>query len=210
MGNYLVKTLEKYPELSTISNEINSCFKLLLDCFQRGGKIFTCGNGGSAADSEHIVGELMKGFRLQRKLTEEQIMNIEKFFPKEASFLARNLQQAIPSISLVNSISLSTAFSNDINPEFIFAQQIFGLGNLGDVLIAISTSGNSKNVVNATKIAKTKGLDVIALTGKNGGAIGKYSDVIVRAPSEDVASIQEYHMPIYHCLCSMLEHELFV
>ena len=209
MNDYLQKLIDKYIELSDISDKIEASHELLFKCFMRGGKIFTCGNGGSAADAEHIVGELMKGFRLLRELTQEQNQNIAEFFPEEASFLSKNLQQAIPAISLVSSVSFSTAFSNDVNPDFIFAQQIFGLANPGDVLIAISTSGNSMNVVNAAKIARVKALKIIALTGENGGNLENYSDVTVHAPSKDVAIIQEYHLSIYHCLCSMLEQKIF-
>jgi len=142
MNNYLLDTIARYAELSVVSNEIQGSYDLLLPCVRSGGKIFTCGNGGSAADAEHIVGELMKGFRLRRELSEIQIQSVAELYPEEASFLSKNLQQAIPALSLVSSVSLSTAFANDVNPDFIFAQQIFGLGHPGDVLIAISTSGN--------------------------------------------------------------------
>jgi YrbI family 3-deoxy-D-manno-octulosonate 8-phosphate phosphatase len=206
---YIEKLIDSYPKLLIVLEEVLEAHKLLLECNASGNKILTCGNGGSAADAEHIVGELMKGFRLRRELTEEQNQKIVELYPAEALFLSKNLQQAIPAISLVSSISLSTAFSNDVNPDFIFAQQIFGLGKLGDVVIAISTSGNSINIIQAAKIARIKNMKVIGLTGQSGGELEKHADVTIRAPAKDVAEIQEYHLPIYHCLCSMLEAEIF-
>jgi phosphoheptose isomerase len=209
MIDYLDLLLKKYPSLESVSQDMRNAFSLLRESILTGNKILACGNGGSAADAEHIVGELMKGFRLRRELTEEQNQKIAELYPAEALFLSKNLQQAIPAISLVSSISLSTAFANDVNPDFIFAQQIFGLGNHGDVLIAISTSGNSINIFQAVKIARIKNMKVIGLTGQSGGELEKHADVTIRAPAIDVAEIQEYHLPIYHCLCSMLEAEIF-
>ncbi len=207
--DYLEKLLKKYTQLIKLKKEIISSFKLMINCYENGGKILTCGNAGSAADADHIVGELMKGFRLKRELSSEQFNQIKKIFPNEAHEIAGNLQQAIPSISLVNGIALPTAYANDKNSEYIFAQQVFGLGNKNDLLIAISTSGNSKNVVLASKIAKVKGMSVISLTGQNNNLLEENSDITIKAPSDDTAEIQEYHLPIYHCLCSMVEQELF-
>jgi len=201
--------LIRYPHLSPLSAALEDAYNVLIDCVSSSGKIFTCGNGGSAADAEHIVGELMKGFRLKRELTFEQQNRIRQLFPEQASVFIENLQRTIPAISLVSSISLSTAFANDVNPNFLFAQQIFGLGKPGDVLIAISTSGNSANVLYAAQTAKIFGLKVVALTGKDGGKLVEYADVALKAPADDVATIQELHVPIYHCICAMLEESLF-
>ncbi len=209
MPDYLQKLINKYPALLDISIEIKRACDLLCECARNGNKIMTCGNGGSAADAEHIVGELMKGFRLQRKLSEGQCQKIAALYPSETLALSENLQQAIPAISLVNAVSLNTAFANDVNSDFIFAQQIWGLGLPGDVLIAISTSGNSINVVQATKIARVREMKVIGLTGKSGGTLENHVNITIHAPSKDVAEIQEYHLPIYHCLCSIMEQELF-
>lgn len=168
----------------------------------------TCGNGGSAADAAHIVGELMKGFKRKRKLTLAQRSRIEALFPEEGAKLADHLQQAIPAISLVDQNVLISAFINDVCPEMVYAQQVFGYGKKGDVLVGISTSGNSKNVVNACKIAKAVDVRTIALTGAHGGALLDLCDVIIRVPAIDTYQVQEYHLPIYHTLCSMLEREL--
>jgi YrbI family 3-deoxy-D-manno-octulosonate 8-phosphate phosphatase len=209
MTDYFDLFVKKYPSLESVSLDMMNAFSLLSESILAGKKILVCGNGGSAADAEHIVGELMKGFRLRRELTEEQNQKIAEQYPAEALFLSKNLQQAIPAISLVSSISLSTAFANDVNPDFIFAQQIFGLGNHRDVLFAISTSGNSINIIQAAKIARIRNMKVIGLTGQNGGELEKHADVTIRVPAKDVAEIQEYHLPIYHCLCSMLEADFF-
>jgi D-sedoheptulose 7-phosphate isomerase len=207
--DYLKKLITDYPILNTISKNILNTHHVLKECILNGGKILTCGNGGSAADAEHIVGELMKGFRLKRELTTKQVEKLSKFYPEEAGFISQNLQQAISAISLVSSVSLSTAFANDINPDFVFAQQVYGIGSVNDVLIAISTSGNSNNVLNAAKIARTKGIKVIGLTGIEGGKLEKHRAVTIKVPANDVARIQELHLPVYHCLCSMIEETLF-
>lgn len=206
---YLEKLFSDYPSLSHLSSDIHKAVDFLIECFYNSGTIYTCGNGGSAADADHIVGELMKGFRLKRQLTSAQANEIVRLYPDEGHEIVKNLQQAIPAISLVSGISLPTAFSNDINSDYVFAQQIYGLGKKNDNLIAISTSGNSINVINAAKIAKVKGIKVISMTGKTGGRLVDFSDVVIKAPASDVAKIQEYHLPIYHCICSLIEHNLF-
>ncbi|MDP2647222.1 MAG: SIS domain-containing protein [Desulfobacterales bacterium] len=209
MTNYLEKLMADYPAISPLQADIQKAADILISCHQTGNKIFTCGNGGSAADAEHMVGELMKGFRSKRALSSSQVREIAKTYPDEASEIARNLQQAIPAISLVSNISLSTAFSNDVNPEYVFAQQIFGLGRPGDVLVALSTSGNSKNVVQAAKVAKAMGIHVIGMTGQSGGELQHHCVATIKAPSSDTARIQELQLPIYHCLCSMIEEAVF-
>lgn len=200
---------EHYPELEgSCKKEILESFHLMSECYKSRGMIMTCGNGGSAADAAHIVGELMKGFKLKRTLTFEQRNRIETLFPKEGSKLADHLQRAIPAISLVDQVVLSSAFINDICPDMVYAQQVFSYGKKGDVLIGLSTSGNSWNVINACKIAKAIGVKTIALTGKDGGILLDICDIVIRAPAIKVYRIQEYHLPIYHTLCAMLEAEL--
>jgi phosphoheptose isomerase len=179
------------------------------DCYLHGGLIMTCGNGGSAADAGHIVGELMKGFKLKRRLTNEQREKIRKTFPDRGDSLADNLQQAIPAISLSDQVSLTSAFINDIAPDMVFAQQVLGYGKEGDVLIGLSTSGNSKNVVNACRIAASFGVKTIGMTGESGGEMRGICDVIIRVPTVETYRIQEYHLPIYHALCAMMEAAFF-
>lgn len=207
--DYLKAYIADYPILDSCRQTILNAHKTLSDCINDGGKIFTCGNGGSAADAEHIVGELMKGFRQKRKLNSDQAKKIARLFPSESDYISNNLQQAIPAVSLVSSISLATAFANDVNPDFVFAQQLYGLGKPGDVLVAISTSGNSINVLNAAKVAKVKGIKIIGLTGRENGGLAQFCNVLIRVPADDVAKIQELHVPVYHCLCAMLEQSLF-
>ena len=149
----------------------------------------------------------MKGFKKKRQITIEQRNRIISIYPQEGALLADRLQRALPAISLVDQSALSSAICNDISPEMIYAQQVFGYGKEGDVLIALSTSGNSLNVINACKIAKAFGIKTIALTGEDGGNLGKICDIVIRAPATDVYRVQEYHLPIYHTICSMLEIE---
>ncbi|MDR1156566.1 MAG: SIS domain-containing protein [Bacteroidales bacterium] len=198
-----------YPELSTCENDILAAFGLMHDCYLRGGLIMTCGNGGSAADAGHIVGELMKGFKRERRLTDEQREKIKKAFPDKGGFLAGNLQQAIPAISLSDQVSLTSAFINDIASGMVFAQQVLGYGKAGDVLIGLSTSGNSENVVNACRVAKSFGVKTIGMTGETGGEMRSICDVTIRVPAVETYRVQEYHLPIYHALCAMMEVAFF-
>lgn len=178
----------------------------MLDAFKTGGKLLVCGNGGSAADSEHVVGELMKSFRFKRPVDSSFL----------ASYRAANdgdapswLEGALPAISLVSQTALSTAFGNDEAAVGVFAQQVYGYGKCGDVLLAISTSGNSANVIEAVKVARAKDMKVVSLTGASESALTSLSDVCVRAPRDEVFRIQELHLPIYHALCAAVEAELF-
>ena len=190
---------ERYPKLNICKNDIENALALMLDTYKKGGKILVCGNGGSAADADHIVGELMKGFLKERKVTDERI-------PQE---LREKLQGALPAISLCAHDSLITATINDNDADMIFAQQVYGYANENDLLIAISTSGNSKNVVNAVKVAKALNVKVIALTGKTGGVLKDLADITICALSTETYKIQEYHLPIYHYLCAKIEKEFF-
>ena len=191
--------LTRYPQLKTCEKDIEMALSLMIDTYKKGGKILICGNGGSAADADHIVGELMKGFLKERKVTDERI-------PLE---LREKLQGSLPAISLSAHTSLMTATINDNDADMIFAQQVYGYANGNDLLIAISTSGNSKNVVNAVKLAKALGVKVIALTGETGGILKALADITICAPSTETYKIQEYHLPIYHYLCAKVEEEIF-
>lgn len=199
----------RYPLLKNIEEELCLSLEELKNTYNNGGKILVCGNGGSAADSLHIVGELMKSFVLPRKIKEENQKKIRDFFPEDAEYFIANLQEGIPSLSLVNEVGLITAYGNDNAVDLIFAQQVYGNGKKGDVLIAISTSGNSKNVIYAMKIAKIKGIKVISLTGRDGGKMRVLSDINLNVNEKETYKIQEYHLPIYHTLCIALENELF-
>ena len=190
---------ERYPQLNICTKDIKKALALMIDTYKNGGKILVCGNGGSASDADHIVGELMKGFLKDRKVTDERI-------PQE---LREKLQGALPAISLCAHTSLMTATMNDNDADMIFAQQVYGYANENDLLIAISTSGNSKNVVNAVKVAKALGVKAIALTGETGGVLKDLADITICAPSTETYKIQEYHLPIYHYLCAKIEKEFF-
>jgi len=197
----------RYPELKACSDSVFSAFMRLCQCFESGNKLLLCGNGGSAADCEHIVGELMKGFLLARKT--ERFHADAVLTQEEADLFNTVLQQALPAISLTGHSSLSTAFANDAEPAMVFAQQVFGYGRRGDVLLAISTSGNSPNVLRAAQAARQLGLKVIGLTGENGGKLKAISDVCICVPSNDTPAVQEFHLPVYHALCAALEEQFF-
>ena len=174
--------------------------------------MITCGNGGSAADAMHVVGEMMKGFLLPRKISDFNqnfVERAEKLFPGDVNYFKANLQCALPAISLVGETALNTAFSNDNAPDLSFAQQVFGIGKCGDVLLAISTSGMSENVIYAAKVAKLLGVTTIALTGRDGGKLKNFSDCAICAPADSAHTIQEFHLPIYHALCIAAENEFF-
>lgn len=195
----------RYPKLVDIKSNILDAFNLMRNSVDKGGKIIVGGNGGSAADSDHIVGELVKGFRKIRALDSEQTNKLLEIDSDIGSELASNLQQGIPAISLSDHTALSTAFLNDVNGALSFAQQMNVYGNENDVFLAITTSGNSKNIIYAAVVAKSKQIPVICLTGNNEGKMSQFSDVTISAPEDETFKIQEYHLPIYHCLCLMLE-----
>jgi phosphoheptose isomerase len=201
--------LKNYSQLLSCRDIIDEAFDLLKQCYTNQGKVMVCGNGGSAADSEHIVGELMKGFMKTRKICDENKERLKAEFPEDAEYLSCNLQGALPAISLVSQSAVFTAFINDVAADMIYAQQVYGYGKSGDVLIGISTSGNSKNVVNAIKVAKAFGIKTLGLTGETGGMMDKICDVNIKVPAKETYRIQEYHLPIYHALCAMLEEEFF-
>ena len=198
-----------YPGLDVCASDIEAAFNLLRDCYRRGGKLLTCGNGGSASDAEHIVGELMKGYLLKRPVPEEVRTNLIAANPEDGDYLADHLQGGLPAISLVSQTSLLSAIANDTAADMAYAQQMYVYGREGDVLIGISTSGNSANVVRAMQVARTLGLRTIGLTGRTGGKLKSLSDVCIRVPADDTTRIQERHLPIFHVLCAMLEEEFF-
>ncbi|WXR63036.1 SIS domain-containing protein [Peptostreptococcaceae bacterium AGR-M142] len=201
------KLFVRYPELRTLP--ITESIREIIDCYYQEKKLLVCGNGGSAADSLHIVGELMKGFLLPRKLNKKKQSEIREQFPDSAEYLIDNLQGTLPAISLVSETALLSAYSNDQAPDLSFAQQVLGHGNSGDILIAISTSGNSKNVIYASQIAKIQGMKIISLTGEGGGKLRDVSDILINVPSNETHIIQEYHLPIYHAICAAVENEFF-
>ena len=201
--------MSRYPILVTLKDTIINSTEIITKSICNGGKLLICGNGGSAADSLHIVGELMKGFVLKRKIDPALREILIRDYPEDADFYINNLQKAIFSISLVNEIALMTAFNNDKASELVFAQQVLGYGRKGDVLLAISTSGNSENVVHAAKISHALGIKVISMTGESGGKLRAFSDVLLNVPSSSTYQIQELHLPIYHTICLALEQEFF-
>ena len=201
--------VERYPQLLVCREDIKKAYQLLETAYSNGRKLLVCGNGGSASDSEHIVGELMKEFKLKRKVYGDQAAALKAVDPELGQVLADNLQGALPAICLTGHSSLTTAFMNDANADLIFAQQVNGYGKPGDIFLGISTSGNSKNVLYAAVNAKAKGLKVIGLTGAKENRLMKFADVCIRVPETETYKIQEYHLPVYHCLCMMLENKFF-
>lgn len=211
MQHILESMVTKYPELQSCRSETAQAGQLLIDAYRGGGKLLVCGNGGSAADSEHIVGELMKGFMSKRPVSDEFRALLAGLYPEaeEGRFIAERLQGALPAISLVSQTALLTAFANDVSAETVFAQQVYGYGRPGDVLIGLSTSGNSINVVRAIQVAKALGLRTIGLTGADGGRVHALCDVTIRVPYDRTPDIQERHLPIYHALCVAVEEAFF-
>ena len=206
--------IARYPALESCAADIRAAIAALCACYRAGGKLIVCGNGGSAADAEHIVGELMKGFLLPRHLDENILAKLHEACdatdPMTIDYFMQNLQGALPAISLPSQLAISTAFSNDQAPDLTFAQQVLGLGTPGDVLLGITTSGNSKNVLYAFRMAKALGMTTIALTGASGGKCASgFADIVIKAPEEETYKIQEYHLPIYHTLCIAVEEEFF-
>ncbi len=200
--------LSRYPCLKDHEPAISEATELLIDAFRNGKKLLTCGNGGSAADALHIVGELMKSFTKNRPIPDDMKETLSAS-GERGEFLASHLQGALPAISLVNEVSLQTAYGNDVAPVLEFAQQVYGYGTEGDVLLGISTSGNSENVICACEVARAKGMKTIALTGLGGGKLRAVSDVLIDVPETETYRIQELHLPIYHAICIALEDELF-
>lgn len=201
--------IRRYPILEPVREQIRQVYEILEESYQNGGKLLIAGNGGSAADSEHIVGELMKGFVKRRPVSDELKAALKAADPVRGEKLAAGLQEGLTAIALTGHTALSSAFVNDVDPLMTYAQQVNGYGRRGDVFLGISTSGNAENVMLAAVAAKAKGLKVIGLTGKTGGALAAIADAAVIVPEQETYKIQELHLPIYHCLCLMLEEKFF-
>ncbi|MBQ4054315.1 MAG: SIS domain-containing protein [Clostridia bacterium] len=207
--NMINDLIVRYPALEECREGIEKAKEAIIDCYEKGGKLLLCGNGGSAADCDHIVGELMKGFMLPRFLSDEKKAEMKKNCPLVDDALLSKLQGALPAVSLPSVTALNSAFCNDVDAELVYAQPLMSLAKEKDVLIAISTSGNSKNVFAAAKVAKALGIKVVALTGKGGGKLASVADVLISAPETETYKVQELHLPIYHCLCAMVEKYFF-
>lgn len=190
---------ERYPALKRCENEIEKAKEMMLETYRSGGKVLVCGNGGSASDSEHIVGELMKGFLLKRPVTDERIPGA----------LREGLQGSLPAISLPSQSAILSAFINDVDPEMMYAQLVYGYAKKEDLVIGLSTSGNSKNVVNAIEVARCMGVKTLSLTGQKESKMSELSDVTIRVPETETYKIQEYHLPVYHYLCAEVEKQMF-
>jgi len=203
------KLIEKYPDLSACLLDLERAAEMLSACYRAGGQVLICGNGGSAADSEHVVGELMKGYLRRRPIPAPTRQRLLDTFPDQGGYLAEHLQGALPAISLVSQTALTTAYANDVAPDMIFAQQVYAYGKPGQVLMAISTSGNSMNVVRAAQVARALGLRILGFTGQGGGKLAAICEVTIRVPYDDVMTVQERHLPIYHALCAVIEAEFF-
>ncbi|MDO4487929.1 MAG: SIS domain-containing protein [Eubacteriales bacterium] len=201
--------IERYPALGVCREDIISAYEIMKECYDNDGKLLIAGNGGSCADADHIVGELMKTFVKRRPVSEEFKQELIKASPDEGEVLATKLGYSLMALSLSNQQTLNTAFSNDVDGDYIYAQQILGYGRRGDVFLAISTSGNSRNILHAVPVAKALGIKVIGLTGKDGGRLKGVSDTAIVAPADETYKVQEYHLPIYHALCLMLEETYF-
>lgn len=190
---------ERYPSLEGCKDDIEKALEMMIETYHSGGKILVCGNGGSAADSEHIVGELLKGFISKRPVVDERI-------PEE---LRKNLQGSLPAISLPSQSAILSAFINDVEPEMMYAQLVYGYAKEQDLVIGLSTSGNSKNIVNAIKVAKAMGVKVLSFTGQKESNMSELSDVTIRVPEIETYKVQELHLPVYHYLCAEVEKEMF-
>ena len=201
--------ISTYPELNICATDIHAVFEILWSSFRDGGKLLTCGNGGSAADAEHIVGELMKGYLLKRPVPEEMRAKLVSTSPQNGDYLARHLQGGLPAISLVSQTSLLSAIANDTAADMVYAQQVYAYGQEDDTLLGISTSGNASNVIHAMQVARALGLHTIGLTGPTGGVLKSLCEACICVPGESTPVIQERHLPIFHVLCAMLEEEFF-
>lgn len=209
LNKHIEVLVERYPVLESCKGEIIAAYEVLEECFRNDKKLLIAGNGGSAADSEHIAGELMKRFKISRPVSSEFAEKLKQIDPIKGANLADNLERGLMAIPLVAHEALSTAYINDVDGLGVFAQQLFGFGRKGDIFLGISTSGNSKNVMSATVVAKALGIKVIGLTGANGGELASVADVAIKVPETETYMIQELHLPVYHCLCLMLEDRFF-
>lgn len=201
--------VERYPILAGVRQDIIDAYLILEECYENDHKLLIAGNGGSAADSEHIAGELMKRFKILRPIPAEFADKLKKIDSVRGENLAKNLERGLMAIPLVAHEALTTAYINDVDGLGVFAQQLYGFGRPGDVFLGISTSGDSKNVMSATVVARALGIKVIGLTGEKGGELAQVADVAIKVPEDETYMIQELHLPVYHCLCLMLEDRFF-
>lgn len=201
--------IERYPVLESVKQSIIDAYLIIEECYENDGKLLIAGNGGSAADSEHIAGELMKRFKISRPVSNEYAKKLIEIDSKRGPELAKNLEKSLMAIPLVAHEALTTAYINDVDGLGVFAQQLMGYGRRGDVFLGISTSGNSKNIMNATVVARASGIKIIGLTGMTGGELAEVADVSIKVPEIETYMIQELHLPVYHCLCLMLEDKFF-
>jgi D-sedoheptulose 7-phosphate isomerase len=206
---YLEELIMRYPKLAVCKQDIWDAYETIRETYEQKGKLLVAGNGGSAADSEHIVGELMKGFVKPRRLDADLQNRLKSVDSEMGTVLGEKLQGTLPAIALVDHVALSTAYLNDMDPLLGFAQQLGGYGCAGDTFLAISTSGNSKNILYACVLAKAKGIKTVGLTGKDGGRLKELCDVAIVVPENETFKIQELHLPVYHVLCLMLEERFF-
>lgn len=197
--NYIDELIRRHSELAKCEKSIRDAVEITVSAYRSGGKVLLCGNGGSAADCDHIAGELLKGFLLKRRVTDSRVPN----------GIREGLQGSLPAVSLPSLTAALTASLNDLAPELAYAQLLYGLAKKGDVLIAVSTSGNAENVLNAVRLALPLGVSVVALTGNGGGTLGELATVAVRVPENETYKIQELHLPVYHAICAEVERELF-
>ncbi len=205
----LTELCRRYPQLNSVASVIDEAASAIIKCYSSGGKLLVCGNGGSSSDSDHLVGELMKSFEIKRPVKSNITEKLIKVSDERGRFLAEKLESGLPAISLGSQTALTTAVSNDIDASLIFAQQVLGYGASGDILVAISTSGNSQNAVDACITAKALNMKVVGLTGVTGGKIKQYCDILINVPEDRTAYIQELHLPVIHALCSIIENHFF-
>ena len=209
LEKHIAFLIERYPALAPVKQNMIDAYLLMEECYEHGCKLLVAGNGGSAADSEHIVGELMKKFRIPRPVTPEMAKKLKEIDPIRGAELAVKLERGLMAIPLTAHESLLTAYINDCDGTGMFAQQLFGYGRPGDVFLGISTSGNSQNIILAAIVARASGMKVIGLTGAGGGELASIADVTVKVPVTETYIIQELHLPVYHCWCMMLEDKFF-
>lgn len=209
MVDAIAGLVSRYPDLADCESDIIEAFLAMHRSYQAGGKLLVCGNGGSAADSLHMVGDLMKGFLQERRLSQSARQALVATLGSPGEFLADHLQESLPAIALIGEGALWSAIANDTDPHLVFAQQVYGYGKPGDVLLAISTSGKSPNVIRALQVARARQMVTVGLTGKSGGEMGQWCDICIRVPYESTPEIQERHLPIYHALCLRLEEVFF-
>ena len=205
----LRQLFEKYPGLSGLNEVISEAVRAIINCYTREGKLLICGNGGSSADAEHMVAELMKSFEIQRPLEKSFRERLIKLYGKRGGYLAEKLEHGLSAISLSAHSALTTAISNDTDADLIFAQQVISYGNEKDILIAISTSGNSQNVVDACITAKAMNMKIIGISGKNGGKMKNYCDILIKVPETGTAYIQEMQRPVLHTICRIIENHFY-